>query len=63
VSTVIVLINVAPGLRGHLTRWMSEVAAGVYVSLPAPGSESGSGRCWRIGSNDQNLWTGLGGVT
>lgn len=34
-STVIVLINVAPGLRGHLTRWMSEVAAGVYVGNPS----------------------------
>ncbi|MGW0179434.1 type I-E CRISPR-associated endoribonuclease Cas2, partial [Nocardia sp. NPDC003345] len=27
--TVIVLIAVAPGLRGHLTRWMIEVNAGV----------------------------------
>ena len=29
--TVIILINVSPGLRGHLTRWMVEVSAGVFV--------------------------------
>lgn len=29
--TVIVLIAAPPGLRGHLTRWMLEVAAGVFV--------------------------------
>jgi CRISPR-associated protein Cas2 len=33
--TVIVLIAVAEGLRGHLTRWMIEVAAGVYVGNPS----------------------------
>ncbi len=34
-TTVVVLIDVAPGLRGHLTRWMSEVTAGVYVGNPS----------------------------
>lgn len=29
--TVVVLIAAPPGLRGHLTRWMVEVAAGVFV--------------------------------
>ncbi|WP_255360400.1 type I-E CRISPR-associated endoribonuclease Cas2, partial [Frankia sp. EI5c] len=29
--TVIVLIAAPEGLRGHLTRWMIEIAAGVYV--------------------------------
>jgi CRISPR-associated protein Cas2 len=29
--TVIVLIASPPGLRGHLTRWMVEVNAGVFV--------------------------------
>lgn len=29
--TVIVLTKVPPGLRGHLTRWLLEVAPGVYV--------------------------------
>lgn len=33
--TVVVLIAVAEGLRGHLTRWMIEVAAGVYVGNPS----------------------------
>lgn len=33
--TVIVLIAVAEGLRGHLTRWMIEVAAGVFVGNPS----------------------------
>jgi CRISPR-associated protein Cas2 len=32
--TVIVLIAVAEGLRGHLTRWMVEVATGVFVGSP-----------------------------
>jgi CRISPR-associated protein Cas2 len=32
--TVIVLIAAAPGLRGHLTRWMVEVAPGVFVGNP-----------------------------
>ncbi|MBT8224410.1 MAG: type I-E CRISPR-associated endoribonuclease Cas2 [Dactylosporangium sp.] len=32
--TVVVLIAVAEGLRGHLTRWMVEVAAGVFVGNP-----------------------------
>lgn len=29
--TVLVLIGVAAGLRGHVTRWMVEVAPGVFV--------------------------------
>lgn len=29
--TVIVLVSAPPGLRGHLTRWMVEVDAGVFV--------------------------------
>lgn len=33
--TVIVLIAVAEGLRGHVTRWMIEVAAGVFVGNPS----------------------------
>ncbi|MEV0217545.1 type I-E CRISPR-associated endoribonuclease Cas2e [Micromonospora sp. NPDC050695] len=32
--TVVVLIAVAEGLRGHLTRWMIEIAAGVFVGNP-----------------------------
>jgi len=32
--TVVVLIAVREGLRGHLTRWMVEVAAGVFVGKP-----------------------------
>jgi len=31
VLTVVVLIAAPPGLRGHLTRWMVEVAPGVFV--------------------------------
>lgn len=34
--TVVVLIAAAEGLRGHLTRWMVEVAAGVFVGNPNP---------------------------
>lgn len=33
--TVVVLVAVAEGLRGHLTRWMVEVAAGVFVGTPS----------------------------
>lgn len=29
--TVIVLVAAPPGLRGHLSRWMVEVDAGVFV--------------------------------
>jgi CRISPR-associated protein Cas2 len=29
--TVVILIAAPEGLRGHLTRWMVEVAAGVFV--------------------------------
>jgi CRISPR-associated protein Cas2 len=33
--TVVVLIAAAEGLRGHLTRWMIEIAPGVYVGNPS----------------------------
>lgn len=33
--TVIVLIAAAEGLRGHVTRWLIEVAAGVFVGNPS----------------------------
>lgn len=33
--TIIVLIAVSPGLRGHVTRWMVEVNAGVFVGNPS----------------------------
>lgn len=29
--TVIILIAAPEGLRGHLTRWLVEVSAGVFV--------------------------------
>ncbi len=29
--TVLVLIAVAPGLRGHVTRWLVELAPGVFA--------------------------------
>lgn len=32
--TVVVLIAAPEGLRGHLTRWMIEVSAGVFVGSP-----------------------------
>lgn len=32
--TVVVLIAAPAGLRGHLTRWMVEVQAGVFVGNP-----------------------------
>ena len=32
--TVIILIAASPGLRGHLTRWMVEASAGVFVGNP-----------------------------
>lgn len=31
---VVVLVAAPPGLRGHLTRWMVEVQAGVFVGNP-----------------------------
>lgn len=34
--TVLVLINAPAGLRGHLTRWMAEVAPGVFVGVINP---------------------------
>lgn len=33
--TVIVLVAAPEGLRGHLTRWMVEVNAGVFVGNPS----------------------------
>lgn len=33
--SVVVLIATPEGLRGHLTRWMVEVAAGVFVGNPS----------------------------
>lgn len=33
--TVIVLVAAPAGLRGHLTRWMVEVDAGVFVGNPS----------------------------
>lgn len=33
--TVIVLVAAPEGLRGHLTRWMVEVDAGVFVGNPS----------------------------
>ncbi|MFI9163247.1 type I-E CRISPR-associated endoribonuclease Cas2e [Kitasatospora aureofaciens] len=33
--TVVVLIAAPEGLRGHLTRWMVEVNAGVFVGTPS----------------------------
>lgn len=33
--TVIVLIAAPEGLRGHLTRWLVEVNAGVFVGTPS----------------------------
>ncbi|MDP4511817.1 type I-E CRISPR-associated endoribonuclease Cas2e [Nonomuraea turcica] len=33
--TVIVLVAAPEGLRGHLTRWMVEVSAGVFVGNPS----------------------------
>lgn len=32
--TVVVLVAAPDGLRGHLTRWMVEVAPGVFVGNP-----------------------------
>ncbi|MFE9468950.1 type I-E CRISPR-associated endoribonuclease Cas2e [Streptomyces virginiae] len=33
--TVIILIAAPEGLRGHLTRWMVETSAGVFVGNPS----------------------------
>jgi CRISPR-associated protein Cas2 len=32
--TVVILVAAPEGLRGHLTRWMIEVSAGVFVGTP-----------------------------
>lgn len=44
-TTVIVLTAAPPGLRGHLTRWFIEVAAGVYVGNPNPRIRN---RLWNV---------------
>lgn len=33
--TVIVVVAAPEGLRGHLTRWMVEVSAGIFVGNPS----------------------------
>lgn len=33
--TVVVLIAAPEGLRGHLTRWLIEITAGVFVGNPS----------------------------
>lgn len=33
--TVLILSRVPPGIRGELTRWMTEVAAGTFVGRPS----------------------------
>ncbi len=43
--TLIVLIAVPPGLRGHVTRWLCEVAAGVFVGNPSARVRD---RLWRL---------------
>ena len=34
-TTVVVLVAAPEGLRGHLTRWLVEVHAGVFVGTPS----------------------------
>lgn len=34
-STVVILVAAPEGLRGHLTRWLVEVHAGVFVGTPS----------------------------
>lgn len=34
-TTVLVLVAAPEGLRGHATRWMVEVSAGVFVGNPS----------------------------
>jgi CRISPR-associated protein Cas2 len=43
--TVIVLIGATPGLRGHLTRWMAEIAPGVFVGGVNPRIR---GKLWEL---------------
>lgn len=43
--TVVVLIAAPEGLRGHLTRWMVEVAAGVFVGNPSARIRD---RVWKV---------------
>lgn len=44
-STVVVLVAAPEGLRGHLTRWMVEVQAGVFVGTPTLRVRDG---LWRV---------------
>ncbi len=46
--TVIVLIAAPEGLRGHLTRWMVEVSAGIFVGNP---SKRIRDRIWQLLAN------------
>lgn len=34
-STVVVLVAAPEGLRGHLTRWLVEAHAGVFIGTPS----------------------------
>ncbi|MBN6050779.1 type I-E CRISPR-associated endoribonuclease Cas2 [Nonomuraea sp. RK-328] len=43
--TVIVLVGAPEGLRGHLTRWMVEVSAGIFVGNP---SKRIRDRIWKL---------------
>ncbi|WP_043641372.1 type I-E CRISPR-associated endoribonuclease Cas2e [Nonomuraea candida] len=46
--TVIVLVAAPEGLRGHLTRWMVEVSAGMFVGNP---SKRIRDRIWKLLAN------------
>ncbi|MFI6713608.1 type I-E CRISPR-associated endoribonuclease Cas2e [Nonomuraea sp. NPDC050478] len=46
--TVIVLVAAPEGLRGHLTRWMVEVSAGIFVGNP---SKRIRNRIWTLLAN------------
>lgn len=43
--TVVILIAAPDGLRGHLTRWMVEVSAGVFVGKVSARVRD---RCWTV---------------
>ncbi len=44
-STVVVLVAAPEGLRGHLSRWLVEVHAGVFVGNPGRRIRD---RMWRV---------------
>lgn len=46
--TVVVLVAAPEGLRGHLTRWMVEVAAGMFVGTPSARVRD---RLWEVLAN------------